>query len=189
MTKRRHQFSDYPNIALSGKMGSGKTTLANYLVREYNYKLLHFAGPIKEAAATIFGHDKAHHNRGLLQDFGLLIRKEFGEDTWVEAMERAIAAHDSYEPLVIDDCRFPNEQNMLNKLSNWRFGFVTANTDQRYARLQSIKKIESREQMNHESERGMDQMTYDFYVPNLDSLDDLYHRQADKIIEKWARRV
>lgn len=36
------------NIAISGKMCSGKTTLANYLCNKYGYERVSFAAPIKE---------------------------------------------------------------------------------------------------------------------------------------------
>jgi len=188
MNTKRHKFQQYPNIALSGKMGAGKTSIADYLVREYNYKLLHFAGPIKESASLIFGADVAHHNRGLLQKFGLLMRDEFDPNVWVDCMRRAIQTHDSYEPLIIDDCRFPNEQAMLNEVPGWRFVFVSSNVEDRFTRLQRIKKIEDREQMTHESEKAMDTMNYDHFVINDGTINDLYEK-GDKLVEKWARRA
>ncbi len=41
-------------IGITGKIGSGKTTLANYLVQEYDFIEYSFAGPLKEIG-KIFG--------------------------------------------------------------------------------------------------------------------------------------
>ena len=37
-----------PDISLTGKMGSGKTTVCNYLIENYGYKQLSFAGALKD---------------------------------------------------------------------------------------------------------------------------------------------
>lgn len=37
----------YPNICFAGKMGSGKTTLSNYLIKKYGYTRLSFAESLK----------------------------------------------------------------------------------------------------------------------------------------------
>ena len=44
-------------IGLSGKMKSGKDTVADILVRDYGFTKLNFADPLKKCVAEIFGWD------------------------------------------------------------------------------------------------------------------------------------
>ena len=45
-------------ISVSGFIGSGKDTIADYLVTEFGFKRLSFAGTLKDAVAAIFGWDR-----------------------------------------------------------------------------------------------------------------------------------
>jgi len=120
-------------IAITGKMCSGKSTVANYLKERYNFKICSFGEPVKRYAALIFGDNTK--NRPIIQDFAQKI-KELDEDVWVNYLLRNIDQNDNQDDnqndiqndnqndiqddnqndnIVIDDLRFPNEYDALHK--------------------------------------------------------------------------
>lgn len=130
-----------PNIiALVGFAGAGKDTLANCMV-SYGYTKVSFAGILKDITAIIFGWDREMLEgsnpisriwrekvdewwsnklnmphltpRWVLQHIGTdLFRKHFHEDIWTACIEKKIY---NLDKVVITDCRFPNEIEMVKK--------------------------------------------------------------------------
>ena len=96
-------------IAIIGKMGSGKTTLANYIKNTYDYTILSFAAPVKKYATEIFNIQTK--DRAILQDFAQKI-KEIDPNVWVNYLIRQITT----DNIIVDDLRFPNEYNALKQL-------------------------------------------------------------------------
>lgn len=108
-------------VLISGKQGSGKTTLANELKKNLvfrkalNITSVKFAGIIyaihNYAVETMesLGFSSNHKHGDLLQFLGTEWgRKNFGDDVWVKATRSRIDALET--PIVIiDDCRFENE--------------------------------------------------------------------------------
>ena len=45
-------------IGVTGFIGSGKDTVANYLTTFHGFKKLSFAGSLKDAVANVFGWDR-----------------------------------------------------------------------------------------------------------------------------------
>lgn len=98
-----------PLIAIAGKAGAGKTTLAKALAEHYGIPLDSFARPLKEGCrilgAKVDGPDK---DRDILQQVGLLFREK-NPYHWIDLLERRHP--DMRETgLVIDDMRFLNER-------------------------------------------------------------------------------
>jgi len=124
-------------IAISGKMGSGKTTLFNAIRDFHNqnhYILtgeqedlvtrLSLADPVKEVASRYFGMPPTTKDRKLLQQIGQKFR-EIDPDVWVKLLDKKAQLlenkHDSptkWEAVICDDVRFPNEANSL-KDAGW----------------------------------------------------------------------
>lgn len=123
-------------IGITGLIGSGKDTLANYLVDFHGFKRLSFAESLKDAAAAVFNWPRdmlegttaqsrlwreqvdqwwaqrlnlPHLTpRWVLQHWGTeVFRQGFHEDIWVASVEAKIAA--STDDIVITDARFANE--------------------------------------------------------------------------------
>jgi hypothetical protein len=126
----------WKRIAITGTMHSGKTTLANILVR-HGYNRQTFAGPVKDMAAAVLNTlwvEKAkllgsanpwsdlttadlEQNKGkyrpLYQFIGAYGREVFGEDVWVRSYQNRYQDR-TQESVVCDDMRYLNEAAALD---------------------------------------------------------------------------
>ena len=123
-------------IGICGLIGSGKDTIADYLVNIHQFKRESFAHTLKDAVAAVFGWDRELLEgrtkqsrewretvdpwwaerlgmptltpRYVLQYWGTeVFRKGFHDDLWIAALENKL--RNSSDDIVITDCRFPNE--------------------------------------------------------------------------------
>jgi hypothetical protein len=123
-------------IGICGLIGSGKDTVADYLVNSHEFRRESFAGTLKDAVAAVFGWDrtmlegrtKASRDwreqvdpwwaarlgipkltpRWVLQNWGTEVcRKGFHDDIWIASLENKL--RNAVDNVVISDCRFPNE--------------------------------------------------------------------------------
>jgi len=116
-------------VALTGPAGSGKSTAADYLIRQHGYERVKFAGPLKDMMRAIGldeddieGSDKELSNsllcdktpRHAMQTLGTEWgRKCIGEDFWVRLWLHRVA---TAKRVVVDDLRFPNEAAAVRSL-------------------------------------------------------------------------
>ncbi len=123
-------------IGICGFIGSGKDTIADYLVNYHGFRRESFANSLKDAVAQVFGWDRVLLEgrtkqarewreqvdtwwakrlnmpnltpRWILQYWGTEVcRKGFHDDIWIAALENKL--RNSKDDVVISDCRFPNE--------------------------------------------------------------------------------
>ena len=123
-------------IGVCGFIGSGKDTIADYLVNLHHFRRESFANTLKDAVAQVFGWDRTmlegrtkqardwreHVDpwwaerlgiphltpRYILQQWGTEVcRKNFHDDIWIASLENKL--RNSKDDVVISDCRFPNE--------------------------------------------------------------------------------
>ena len=123
-------------IGVCGFIGSGKDTVADYLVNFYEFRRESFASTLKDAVSSVFGWDRTLLEgrtkearewrecvdpwwaerlsmptltpRWVLQYWGTEVcRKSFHDDIWIASLENKI--RNSKDDVVISDCRFPNE--------------------------------------------------------------------------------
>ena len=93
-------------IAITGKMCSGKTTIATYLIAKNNqFVKISFADKVKEIATDLF--NMKEKNRYLLQSIGTKMR-EIDEDVWASYTVNKACKQNF---VIIDDLRYKNEMN------------------------------------------------------------------------------
>lgn len=131
-------------VGISGLIGAGKDTFADFLVKNHNFEKISFAGSLKDTASVIFGwnremlegstlsarkeRDKPDHwwarkldmpnftPRYALQQLGTeVFREGFHQDIWILSLEHKIINNPGN--YVISDMRFPNEIDMVKRLN------------------------------------------------------------------------
>ena len=102
-------------IAICGKMCSGKTTLANYIMRTFpGYQIYSFGQKVKDLCIDLF--DMKHKDRDLLITFANKMR-EIDENVWINNILKETTGK---ENCIIDDVRYQNEVDALIK-DGWIF--------------------------------------------------------------------
>jgi hypothetical protein len=122
-------------IGICGFIGSGKDTVADYLVNLHHFRRESFANTLKDAVSAVFGWDRTMLEgrtkqarewreqqdnwwtnrlgivitpRWVLQNWGTEVcRNGFHDDIWIASLENKL--RNSKDDVVISDCRFPNE--------------------------------------------------------------------------------
>ena len=145
-------------VALSGKMKSGKSTLAKELneIGHYNVITLSFASPIREALEVI-GITKEEFPemyREGAQWIGTDFVRKYHPDWWVMLMDRRVQAFEELcaTPdyiLVIDDMRFENEFDYCQQA-----GFLMVRLD--VSEGTQLARGAEKTRLTHPSETGLD---------------------------------
>jgi len=123
-------------IGCVGFIGSGKDTIADYLVNIHGFRRESFANTLKDAVSSVFGWDRVMLEgrtrearewreqvdvwwskrlnipdltpRWVLQQWGTEVcRRGFHDDIWIASVENKLRT--SKDNIIISDCRFPNE--------------------------------------------------------------------------------
>jgi hypothetical protein len=131
-------------IGLVGLIGSGKGTVADYLVNKHKFRNISFANHLKDAVSAVFSwprnllegdteysrqwRDEVDEwwserlnipnltPRWVLQYLGTdVLRKNFHDDIWIASLEYQLLG-EAQTNFVISDVRFPNEIEMIKKL-------------------------------------------------------------------------
>ena len=129
-------------IGICGFIGSGKDTIADYLVNLHGFRRESFANSLKDAVSQVFGWDRTMLEgrtkqarewreqvdpwwaerlgmpnltpRWVLQYWGTdVCRKTFHDDIWIASLENKL--RNSRDDIVISDCRFPNEIKSIKR--------------------------------------------------------------------------
>jgi len=128
-------------IGVCGFIGSGKDTVADYLVNLHHFRRESFANTLKDAVSAVFGWDRTMLEgrtkqarewreqqdnwwtdrlgivitpRWVLQNWGTEVcRNGFHDDIWIASLENKL--RHSRDNVVISDCRFPNEIAAIKK--------------------------------------------------------------------------
>lgn len=168
-------------IILSGKSGSGKDQLAQFMKEElqkHNQRALviHFADAVKWFCKDFLNWDgnKDEVGRTLLQTVGTDIVRTKHPNFWTGIVVGLIQAYEPYadfDVAIIPDARFPNEVNIsLSNLKNCvSVRIERKNTDG----TDWINPMLTEEQRNHPSETSLDCFAFDYVVHNDEGLDTL----------------
>lgn len=174
-----------PVLAFTGLAGAGKSTASRYLVERYGYKLVKFAGPLKDMCRAIGlteeqieGHLKEAPSpmlqgktpRYAMQTLGTQWGRDcIGKSFWVSLWgQRVLELTGQGHRVVVDDCRFPNEAAAIRTLG----GDIIA--------IAARGGIES----THESESGIG-TDPDAVLANSGSIEEL-HQKIEEVIRRWG---
>lgn len=182
-------------IGLCGLQGSGKDTIANFLVNNYNFTRISFASILKDVVAVMFGWErkllegittesrlwrdtkdiwwseklkKDITPRKILQEIGTdLFRNNYNPNIWIYCFENKLRKYNYEKNIVISDCRFLNEINMIKKLGGYTIE-VQRNppkwlSDIKTGKLKTIPNI-------HSSELELIKIKHDFVIKNNKTL-------------------
>ena len=128
-------------IGICGFIGSGKDTIADYLVNSHEFRRESFANTLKDAVSAVFGWDRTLLEgrtkearewreqkdewwsnrlgkditpRWVLQYWGTeVFRQGFHDDIWIASLENKMRK--TTDDIVVSDCRFPNEIKAIKR--------------------------------------------------------------------------
>jgi dephospho-CoA kinase len=183
------------NIALVGKMRSGKDTLAEYAIENYDFTRFAFGDGIREICGILFPEQMKDGNkpRSLLQGVGQMMR-QIDNDVWVNKCFSEIETErlmcvtavgkDIVNP-IITDLRQPNEYQRC-KDEGYIIIKVHCDEDLRIKRILEKNDKFNVNDLYHETEMHIDTYDCDFVISNNGSIEELY-KQFDEIIIKHAK--
>lgn len=181
-------------LMLSGYLQSGKDTVADYLVENYNYKRLAFADILKDQVSELYnisrdildtteGKNKIHPtdskgrtNRQILIDHGQEKRAQ-DPNYWVDKVIEKITSSPASLSLslpearyVISDWRFENEfKRIQSRISKWTKLYTVRISRYDQAEIQDI------------SETSLDDFDFNYVIQNRETLEKLY-KQIDTLM-------
>jgi hypothetical protein len=189
-------------IGISGLIGSGKDTAADYLVNFHGFRRDSFASTLKDAVAAIFGWDRtllegrtasarawreqidpwwaARLNipdltpRLILQLWGTEVCREgFHNDIWIASLENKL--RQTNDNIVISDCRFANEIAAIRNAGGRVIRIVRGPEPEWFstARLYP-EKMQHLWPNIHASEYSWAGTQFDAIIENNSSIEDLY---------------
>lgn len=164
-------------VGLVGHAGSGKTSIARYLVSCLGFIRLSFADPIKRMLSVLvddcddrvmreFPNDKlcGKSIRYGLQTLGTEWgRNLIGDDIWVAYMNRCITGYIKMGCMkfVIDDVRFLNEASLVESFNDDGYGIV----------IRIVRDHTDCKEMDHQSESELNKINAKWVVYNNSALE------------------
>jgi len=172
-------------IGVTGKKFHGKNTVADFYVKNHNFKELSFAEPLKKVCKAMFdfSDEQLYGNlketiderwgitpRTTFQFVGTdLVRNkiynilpDIGENFWVKRFEMELSqllVNEQSRNIIISDVRFPNEAEIIKKLG----GIII-----------KVVRPDIKNNDLHTSENLIDEISADYNIINDGSIDDLY---------------
>ncbi len=169
-------------VGITGFIGSGKSTAANYLSEKYGLKQESFASNLKDAVSCIFGIDRnllegvvdrelrelpdeywsqklgnPTSPRFLLQYIGTDLFRGWKPDIWVWSLEKKLGPNS-----VIADVRWKNEAEMIKR----KKGII----------IRIDPRVDPDPSTIHYSEKEVLEITPDYVIRNDGTVNELYKK-------------
>lgn len=164
-------------IILSGKAGSGKSTIANILKSKLNKTIvLSYASYLKEIAKNVLSWNGEENTkpRDFLQQVGVeLIKNQIDDKLLINRVIEDIKVYSYfYDYIIISDARFIDEINLIkDNFDNVKVIHVVSDNDNL-----------TKEQKKHSTETSLDNFNdYDYEIYNDLNLDNL-NRKIESIV-------
>ena len=164
-------------IGICGKIVSGKSTLANYILNiDDNYEIYSFGDKVKSITNDLFNIQSK--NRNLLQQVGSKLC-EIDNDIWINYLINKISDKDN---IIIDDVRYENEILALK-----RIGFIIIYLE--ISQEEQIKRLKIKHPeynysnfLEHELENADKFKKYADYTISYLNSDIVYNNIVEKIL-------
>lgn len=179
-------LGNIPKILLVGKLRSGKSTIAKYLVQRHGFVEYAFGGELKRFANEIFAISPVMRGNGkpraIYQRFGELCR-EIDPLIWVRYVDAKITAEmatPAARGIVVSDGRQPHEVKWARD-KGFMIVRVTAPETVRIKRAKRLGDRFNAEDLAHDTEQHVDRFEVDYEILNDGSLGDL-KRKVDEML-------
>lgn len=180
-------------IALFGKMRSGKDTVGEMLINDYNFKRFAFGEGIGQIIEEYFpevlmeGKKPRHHYQFIGQQL-----RQLDEDVWIKYLLKSIAEYEQESEesvrVVITDGRQSNEAVKLKEQ-----GFVIVKVEApdkvRMERIIQAGDQFTPELFQHETELQVDQINPDYIITNDKDLKHLDRQIATLLLKIKAEQL
>jgi dephospho-CoA kinase len=168
------------NIALYGRSGSGKTTIAQFLVKNYGYNRCSTGDACRHVSKFLFQSE----SKKILNQVTDAMRI-IDQNVWLRTA-LTLVPDDSL--IVFDSMRFFNDYNYLKarSFSLWK---VEAPIELRLERLyQRGQLYDLEEDENHITETELEKYTFDYTIDNSDILFQSLYRNLNAIMLEIATK-
>jgi dephospho-CoA kinase len=170
-------------VGICGKIGAGKDTVADHLVRNFDFNKIVMSDVIKEELKKL-GREI---NRVTMQDLGNEYREKYGVDVWSKFCVD-YAKKNGWRRVAITGVRTSSEVNFYknNLGKDFTLLCLKANKEQRYDRMlkrASIKDLKTTEEM--ESQDARERKLWDLYE-KYDEVADYVINNNNSMVELWG---
>lgn len=173
-------------IALTGKIASGKNTVADYLTENYGHIQFSFADEVKRLAIQLFArefHNRKAKHREIYQWLGQTMRQR-DPNVWIWMLDCKIREklNCNDENIVITDLRLPNEYEYCRENG---FVIIRVNCRDDIRRQRAIDRgdIFDDSMFEHETEQHIPSFEVDYEIDNSGRWIDMAE-QVDIIIRE-----
>jgi len=181
-----NMISNEPNhnrIALTGKIRSGKDTVADYAMKKYGYIPFSLGRIVwKYYQEVMLGGGMKLTSRQEMQTFAQTMR-QFKEDVWLHHLKIKLGLMSKDDRVIISDCRQPNEQRWFAD-NNYLFIRINADKQLRLQRCYDAGDDFNEEDLEHETEQYVDLIPVHFDIYNNGTIEEMLE-QFDAIMKKY----
>lgn len=173
-------------ICISGKAQHGKDTTAGMMKTAlegmgHTVLIAHYGDLLKYVCRAFFGWngEKDAYGRSLLQKVGTGIVREQRPNFWVDFIKDLLSMFpNEWDFVIIPDSRFPNEIESLKQA-----GLSVIHLR---VRRENFESPLTTEQQNHPSETALDHVVPDFLIVNDGTLEDLYNKVCNLVVDRYG---